>query len=378
MKPTDFGRRALMLAPLASLAGGALAQDKAHGEMRWVQLCDMSGAYGESNKDALLASRMAIDDANQRGGVLGRRIELEAVDTQGNAARVPELLAELRQRSDVFGLFSMRSTAELMAAAKSLPGWPIFGSSSGADPLRKVVPPNVIFVRTTWGAEVDKLLVVARNIGLLRVGVVYPDGPLGQAAQALLDPLLKKHGLTVGAVGTIPNPASSDVGPAVEKMIAGNVQIVIVGLAKPAADFAIAARKAGLAAPIYMISDAIVPDFMERMKGHSRGIGLSSPIPSPWDSSVPITRDYQQAMTRRKLTSKDFSFASMEGYVNARMLVEVLRRAGPDPNRERFIETARSLRLGDYGGMVSDFPRSGSLLSYTEVYVISESGRLRR
>lgn len=378
MKPTDFGRRALMLAPLASLAGGALAQDKTHGELRWVQLCDMSGAYGESNKDALLAGRMAIDDANQRGGVFGRRIELEAIDTQGNAARVPELLAELRQRNDVFGLFSMRSTAELMAAAKSLPGWPIFGSSSGADPLRKVVPPNVIFVRTTWGAEVDKLLVVARNIGLLRVGVVYPEGPVGQAAQALLDPLLKKHGLTVGAVGTIPNPASTEVGPAVEKMIAGNVQIVVVGLAKPAADFAIAARKAGLAAPIYMISDAIVPDFMERMKGHSRGIGLSSPIPSPWDGSLSIARDYQQAMTRRQLTAKDYSFASMEGYVNGRMLVEVLRRAGADPSRERFVETARSLRLGDYGGMVSDFPRTGSLLSYTEVYVISESGRLRR
>jgi branched-chain amino acid transport system substrate-binding protein len=46
--------------------------------------CDASGQYAASGRDDLRGIRMAIDEVNARGGVLGRRIEWIAADTETN------------------------------------------------------------------------------------------------------------------------------------------------------------------------------------------------------------------------------------------------------------------------------------------------------
>ncbi len=48
--------------------------------------CDASGQYGASGQDDLLGMRMAIDEANAKGGVLGRKIEWITADTETNPA----------------------------------------------------------------------------------------------------------------------------------------------------------------------------------------------------------------------------------------------------------------------------------------------------
>jgi branched-chain amino acid transport system substrate-binding protein len=376
VKPIRLTRRATLIGSLA-IATQVTAQVSKR-DIRWVQLADVSSANGRNGMDMLLGGRMALDEVNARGGVYGRRIEVEPLDTRGDAARMNELLGAVKQRSDVFGVFSIRGTVETMAAIKSLPGWPIFGSSSGADPVRRSVPPNVFFMRATWGAEVDRLLAVAKQIGLTRIGVVYPEGPVGQIVQSLTDGLVRKQGLGVAAVATIPHPASLDVGPAAEMLARSDAQLVIVALTGPAADFMLAARRAGVRAPLYTLSDAIGPDFLNKVKEQSKGIGFSSAVPSPWDRTMLISRDYQDAMARAKKGPKDYSFPSMEGYLNGRLLIEVFKRVGPDVTRERFIETARSLKITDFGGLGVDFGRAVSALTYTDVFVISSSGRVLR
>jgi branched-chain amino acid transport system substrate-binding protein len=138
------------------------------------------------------------------------------------------------------------------------------------------------------------------------------------------------------------------------------------------------ARKAGLFVPMYTLSDAIGPEFVAKLKNNTSGIGFSSPMPSPWDRSMLLVRDYQDAMGLAKRTSKDYTFASFEGYVNARLLIEVLKRVGPDVSRERFIDTARSLKIADFGGVGVDFTRGNSGLSYTSVFVLGPNGRVMR
>lgn len=366
-----------MTAALLSTVGMAHAQ-VGKKELRWVQVLDQSASLEAASRDLILGAKLVFSDINSRGGMFGREIVVETIDNRGDPKRMAEVIAGLQQRTDVFGLFSIRSTADTIALAKGLAGWPLFASSSGADPVRKVMPPHVIFVRATWGAELDRLLGVAKNIGIRRLGVVYPQGPVGQAAQTLLDSLLPKHGMTVGGVATIPHPASTDVGPAVAKLAESDVQMVIVALAAPAADFMLAARRAGMVVPMYTLSDAITPDFVQKVKDNSKGIGFSSTLPSPWDASMPVVRDYQQAIAAAKVSQKAYSFSSFEGYLNARLLVEVLKRIGPNVTRERFVETAHSLRIADFGGLSVDLTKSSTALSFTDVFVISSSGRVRR
>src|SRR5215510_871018 len=46
--------------------------------------CDASGQYAASGQDDLRGIRLAIDETNAKGGVLGRRIEWITADTETN------------------------------------------------------------------------------------------------------------------------------------------------------------------------------------------------------------------------------------------------------------------------------------------------------
>src|SRR5262245_35439947 len=48
--------------------------------------CDASGQYGNSGQDDLRGIRMAIDEFNAKGGVIGRKIEWTTADTETNPA----------------------------------------------------------------------------------------------------------------------------------------------------------------------------------------------------------------------------------------------------------------------------------------------------
>src|SRR6266516_139633 len=48
--------------------------------------CDASGQFGNSGQDDLRAMRMAIDEVNAKGGVLGRKVIWVTADTESNPA----------------------------------------------------------------------------------------------------------------------------------------------------------------------------------------------------------------------------------------------------------------------------------------------------
>ena len=48
--------------------------------------CDASGQYGDSGQDDLRGIKMAIDEFNTKGGVLGRKIQFVTADTETTPA----------------------------------------------------------------------------------------------------------------------------------------------------------------------------------------------------------------------------------------------------------------------------------------------------
>jgi branched-chain amino acid transport system substrate-binding protein len=54
-----------------------------------------TGTLGAGGQEALLALRMWVDETNQKGGLLGRKIEFIAYDDQGNPANTPGIYTKL-------------------------------------------------------------------------------------------------------------------------------------------------------------------------------------------------------------------------------------------------------------------------------------------
>jgi branched-chain amino acid transport system substrate-binding protein len=96
MSQHDISRRRLLQgsAMAAALAGtgtffGPWHHNRAYAQGKPIKLgltCDASGQYGNSGQDDLRGIRMAVDEFNAKGGVLGRKIEWITADTETTPA----------------------------------------------------------------------------------------------------------------------------------------------------------------------------------------------------------------------------------------------------------------------------------------------------
>ena len=71
-------------------------------------------------------------------------------------------------------------------------------------------------------------------------------------------------------------------------------------------------------------------------------------MPNPANPAIPVVRAYQNAI--KKMGDIEIGYSSLEGYVNARILIEALRRAGRSATREKLAEAMHSMRPYDLGG----------------------------
>src|SRR5688572_15954935 len=76
----------------AGLPGRAFAQQ---GPVKVGMSMPQTGSLGAGGQAALVALRMWVDDVNQRGGLLGRKVEFIVYDDQTNPANVPGIYTKL-------------------------------------------------------------------------------------------------------------------------------------------------------------------------------------------------------------------------------------------------------------------------------------------
>ena len=80
------------LAEASALPGKAFAQA---GPVKIGMSMPQTGSLGAGGQAALVALRLWVDDVNQRGGLLNRKVELIAYDDQTNPANVPGIYTKL-------------------------------------------------------------------------------------------------------------------------------------------------------------------------------------------------------------------------------------------------------------------------------------------
>jgi ABC-type branched-subunit amino acid transport system substrate-binding protein len=110
---------------------------------------------------------------------------------------------------------------------------------------------------------------------------------------------------------------------------------------------------------------------------NSRGVIVTQIVPFPWDRSIPLVREYQDAVKAKG--AADYSPAGLEGYILAKSLVEGLRASGKDPTRESLVRAFEQMREKDLGGMKLSFsPESHNGTRLVEITMIGRGGKLIR
>ena len=108
---------------------------------------------------------------------------------------------------------------------------------------------------------------------------------------------------------------------------ANALKAVLIALAgKPAVEVIknVNQRRRGLS--MYALSVLATPSNLRALGPDGTGVAITQVVPYPLNTSLGVVREYQAEMTAAGHT--DFSHLSLEGYLNAKLVTEGLRRAG--------------------------------------------------
>jgi branched-chain amino acid transport system substrate-binding protein len=144
-----------------------------------------------------------------------------------------------------------------------------------------------------------------------------------------------------------------------------------------AAKFIQAYRASGAEARFYSFSFLNGQGLYKAIGADAAGVVVSQVVPYPWNSAMPVIAEYQAAM--KKLGERDFSYGSLEGYINMKVVVEALKRAGGNPTPESVKTALESLKFHDLGGIFVKYtPTEHTGLTFSELSMIKKDGGYSR
>jgi branched-chain amino acid transport system substrate-binding protein len=338
------------------------------------QTISLSGPEAMLGREIVAGLNVYFDHVNARGGVHGRRIRLvtldDAYDVETAAANVRDLVGKHR----VVALVTPLGTATTARVAKESGPVPVLFPLTGTAGIRTPDARHVYYARATYAEEVQHIVDNGVSFGMRRLALIYSDDGFGKAGRAAFEAALAKQNLKPHALGVTPGFSSPQVQQAAQVVADSKPDAVLIYLPATFADAARALRQRRLSASIYGISVALTPDNLDKLGEHRRGVMFTQVVPPPNQRKFPVVAEYQQIMTA---AGRAFSFGSLEGFINAKLIVEALRRAASPVNAARLEQALGSMAPYDAGGFFVSFDggrRSGS--RFVQVGIIDADGRL--
>jgi len=341
----------------------------------------MSAAFKGSNAglgvELYRGAQACYDEINAHGGLYGRALSVRVLDDSYNPDPCIANTIALLEREKVFLLSNYVGTPTLTRALPVIKKYAdqqvvLVGNFTGAQPQREAPYTEQVFnIRASYRQEMMALVERFWQAGARRFGVYYQIDAYGRSGtDGVARGLALKNAKIVAEATYLRNAKfEEDMTPAVRALRSAGCEVVLcTGGYQGCGAFVRSARDAGWQAPIsnvsFVGSDAMLGLLVKH--GHTTGRDYtqallnSQVVPSYDDLSLPGVVEYRALMDRHNPRVPDgvrdpayapqkYSFISLEGFVNAKVVVEALRRAGPRPTRtglRRALESLRNLDLG--------------------------------
>jgi branched-chain amino acid transport system substrate-binding protein len=345
----------LTMSPVALLAAPAENGVKPK-EIVIGQCAALTGPAAGLGTGVQLGLKAAIEEVNDKGGVGGRTITLKSMDDAYEPEKCVECTSKLIEEEGVFALagYVGTPTAKVAVPIVQEAKVPLIGAFTGAMLLRDPVQKYVFNIRASYNDETEALVEYLTKQGAKKIAVFYQNDSFGQAGLSGVEKALTKRNMTVAAKGSFERNTLAVKSGLAAVMAAEPDAIVMVGPYKPTAEFVRQARAAGVKSEMATISFVGTENLIADLGKDAEGVLISQVVPSPADASHKLTREYQAAL---KKTAPDVapSYVSFEGYVNGRVLIAALEKAGAEPTREQLVEALNSTTNVDMDGIKVSF-----------------------
>jgi branched-chain amino acid transport system substrate-binding protein len=287
---------------------------------------------------------------NAQGGVNGRKLRLISYDDSYDPAKTQACFDKL-QNDKVFalGFFVGTPTAVKYAPMAENSKIPLIGLFTGAQTLYTPMRHWVVNVRASYNDEArEQVDGVWNTLGYRKVGVIYPDDAFGTTVLESVKEGLKKHGGEPAAIASYERQ-TANVRGAIDTVRAVNPEaVVVVGPPNTVAPILKQAHAGGWK-PLFLTVSFVGTDELIRMAGEdSDGLVITQVVPPYYLTDLKTVALYRRAL-RQYAPAEQPSFVSLEGFVDAMVMVEGLNRAGKQLTREGLIHGIESIHELDMG-----------------------------
>jgi branched-chain amino acid transport system substrate-binding protein len=330
-------------------------------EIRFGIAAPFSGSARELGRQMKLGIETAFNRMNEAGGIDGRMLKLFAADDGYEPGRTPEAMKQLYEKDQVFGIIGNVGTPTAVVAIpyalerKML----FFGAFTGANVLRNDPPDRYVFnYRASYVEETDavvRYLAKIRRIPLKQIAVFAQQDSYGDAGFAGVAKAFRALGANDAAILRIGYKRNTvDVDEAVATLKAQKTPIkavVMVGTYRACAKF-IEKTHDLMPGMVYtnvsfVGSTALADELMLLGPKYATGVIVTQVVPAVSGYSS-IVLEYKNALAKY-FPGEAPDYVSLEGYVAASVLMQGLKKAGPQFDTEKLIDTLESMRNIDLG-----------------------------
>lgn len=368
-------RQVVFLLLLCFFPASVLAEDLVIG---------MSAAFTGTSKDLGIelyqGSMAAIEHVNRSGGIYDRKIVIKTYDDNYNPIPAIQNTIKLVDQDNAFLLFNYVGTPTVTRILPLLKSYNdkfiyLFSPFTGAQSLRQAPYGQYVFnLRASYQDETEGLVNHFVSAGRKRIAVFYQADAYGRSGwDGVKKALAKNSGLKMVGEATYRRGAEYAQSFKDQVDIIGKTSpdaVISVGAYAPCAAFIRDARNAELNIPIANLSfvasesmaDLLLQSSRSTGKDYTKDLINSQVVPSYQDTALPAVREYRELMEKyhpmppSDLMEKGhtppplaYSYVSFEGFLNAKFLIEILRRLGRSPTKNHIKEIVEGTTDVDLG-----------------------------
>ncbi|WP_353234076.1 ABC transporter substrate-binding protein [Diaphorobacter ruginosibacter] len=343
------------------------------------QTVGVTGSAAATVKESMLGASLYFQQVNAQGGIGGRKIELVTLDDKFDPKLTFENARTLIEKNEVTALFMPRGTPHTKDLIPLLDkhGVPLVGPSTGAMALHQPVPKNIFHIRAPYQREVEMAIEHMLRQGSTRIGILHVDDAFGEDGLEGAQKAFKAHNMQAAFIEKF-DRAKPDFSAIAPRIFEKRPQtVIVIGTGQAVVDAILALRATGLAAQLITLSNNASSGFTKALGDKARGVIVTQVFPSERSFSYPLIQELAHAAKTQGAGT--VSPAVVEGFANAKVLVEGLRRAAPTIDRQHLRAALDGMSKYDLGGLeISYSSTDHSGLDYADLSIITADGRFQR
>lgn len=339
------------------------------------QTVQLSGPLAVTMVPVIKGQTMALDECNRKGGIRGRPVRLIALDDAYELKRSIENVNTLLDKEKVIALFGLATTANVLATLPILSEKkvPLIGVYTGSPALRAKQHP---YFFTTMASYRDEVVQMIRNLVTVQktqLALIYQNAPFGLLMKPIVEEVAKELGATLVVQHPL-EPNGSNADAAVQALAAAKPQAALFMAFGPAMIPFVKGLRSQVGVPLYCVSISNSQPILDALGDEARGLAFTQLIPYPYRQTNALTRDFAAAAARANVPA---DYGAFFGYLNVRVLLEGLHRAGPRITSDSIVKGMESIGKFDMGGAypLNYGPDKHHGSNFVEITIVGPRGR---